>query len=162
MAEELEVVKGGVCWIELALNRGPRGLVVHVKTVPEIEEFMKALGDAKDAVEVYGRSWQPHAPTRDLEVYRQNNSLTGDQPLSYTISKPCEPLVDLKVERVNLSFLRFVGVGDPQGVCFVITEPFSEPYVTKLSRMLVLECKHFVQDFIVPVHINLRISSQSL
>ena len=159
MPEDLEVVKSGVCWVELSLRRNHKGLTVWVKTVPEVEEFIRNSSHGnKDAMEMYGRGWVAN----DLQVYRLDKPM-GAVSGNYNLTKVSEPMEGAPLGGgVNLSFLRFVGISNPLGVEFLIPEPFSQPYVTRISHQIVLECKHFVKDYIVPMEINLRISSQSV
>lgn len=157
-----QVVKGGIVWFELALTRRRAGLEVHVKTSPEVEQFMKGLGDGvRDGAEIYARKWQ--SVDVPLEVYRLEESFPKNP--NYFIDKPCE-LFSVFVregrerdERINLSFFRLVGIGETAGVRFVVPGAYSAQYVDELSKKIITESRNLIRDFIVPVNINLRISS---
>lgn len=154
-----QVVKGGTCWVDLAIDRGPKGLEIYVKTDPRVEAFVKALGNGyPDNVEIYGRSWFSLTPAV-LEVHQLGRNLESSM---YTLEAVAENFRASTEGPVNLSFLRIVGVGDPQGVRFGVTGPFSKTRIRELMGDIVKETRNLIRDYIVPVHLNLRISSQEV
>lgn len=155
------VVKGGVAWVELSLDRTFQGLEVYIKTLPQIEAFMKGLGDGRaSALNAYGRSWIPTKGGTPLEVYGLDKTLSNP---GFTIDGICEPLKPEKgIGKLNLSFLRFAGIGSPQGVRFIITGPFSRTFVHTVKDDILVQISTLIKDYIVPVHLILRISSQEL
>lgn len=158
--EPQKVMKGGVCWFDLAIDRGPKGLEVYVKTDPRIEDFIKSLGSGKkDSVEVYGRSWFSLTSGVELEIHRLDQQL---QVSTYSLDAVAESFKTSRDNRVNLSFLRIVGIGDPQGIRFGIAGPFSKSYVRELMGDVVTETRSLIRDYIVPVHLNLRITSTEI
>ena len=157
--EPQRVVKGGICWFDLAIDRGPKGLEVYVKTDPRVEDFVKSLGNGKnESVEIYGRSWYS-LTGKDLEIHQIERSL---ESRSYTLEAPAETFRSARDGRVNLSFLRIAGIGEPQGVRFGVAGPFSKSHVRELMSDVITETRSLIRDYIVPVHINLRISSQEI
>jgi hypothetical protein len=155
MAED-QVVKGGVCWFNVAMNRTYLGTEVYIKTVPEVEAFIKSFGNGEyDNIDAYGRSWLP-VGNSVLNVYRLNKDITG----IFTINRVSEDFGDSpKDGRTNLSFLRLVGIGSPEGVRFIIVGPASKKYLRLLASEMTEAVKKLITDYVVPVHINLRISS---
>ncbi len=172
---DLSVNKGGVCWVEFSLGRGPKGLDVWVRTVPQIEEFMKTVSNGKtDSLDAYGNEWYPISPTA-ISVYQMTKKLTGD---TWTIGTVGEPLVNITVpnngrergltleadggpkatKKVNLSFLRMVGISE--GVRFGVQGPFSKDFISQFGREIVQETKNLILQYIVPVRVNLRITQQ--
>jgi hypothetical protein len=157
-----ELNKGGICWLDGSLSRGKEGLEISIKTVPEIELFMKSLGSKEDAVEAYGKSWislngQP------LMIHRMDKDIFDNEPganRTYDISRIAEPMISPRDGRVNLSFLRIVGISNPDGVRFGIKGPISSRYISDLKGDILRETKNFLRDFIVPVQYNIRVSSQ--
>lgn len=159
-AEVGAVVKGGVCWFEMSISRGARGMEVFVRAAPQIEQFMKDLGKGeKENVAMYGRDWVSLDAT-DLMVYAVTKTFTT--PNTYTIGRASEGFENVKDGKINLTFLRLVGIGEPAGVRFLITDPVSKQYMKRIAGSVIQEVKNFVRDFIVPVQINLRISSQEI
>lgn len=160
--EDLEpqrITKGGVCWFDLAISRGPRGLEVFAKTDSRIEDFIKTLGSGKkDTVEVYGRSWYGLGPT-DLEIHTIDRNIPNDR---YTLEAVAEGWKSNRDDRTNLSFLRIVGIGSPEGIRFGVAGPFSRSFVKTVMADVIAETRNLIRDYIVPVHINLRISSTEL
>lgn len=157
--EPQRVVKGGVSWFELAIERGPKGLEIYAKADPRVEDFVKALGSGKtDGIEVYGRSWYPLAG-KDLFIHQLERNLTSSE---YTLDAVSESFKSQRDGRVNLSFLRIVGIGDPQGIRFGLTGPFSKTHVREMLTNVIGETRSLIRDYIVPIHINLRITSQEI
>jgi hypothetical protein len=157
-----QVVKGGKTWFEVALGRNANGLTVYVRTDPAVEAFMKNLGNGKtDNVTAYSDTWA---------------SLDGSALLSYRVEKNFSPegkftllnvgeplrIGDTKTGKVNISFLRLVGIGSPSGVQFGITGPVSRQYVSDLKSSLVLSVKELIREYIAPIHIVLRVTSQEV
>lgn len=160
--EELEpqrVIKGGVSWFDIAITRGPKGLEIYLKTDPRIEEFVKSLGSGKkDTIDVYGRMWFS-LTGKDLEIHQLEKNV---QSGSYTLDAVSEGFKSQRDGRTNLSFLRIVGIGDPGGVKFGISGPFSKTHVRELMGDVINETRSLIRDYIVPVNITLRITSQEI
>lgn len=156
------IVKGSVTWFEMEIDRtrkGQNGLVFFVRTEPRIEELMRTLGRGTDTIEAYGKTWFPVDQGQSIDVYRlERDNVSSPQ---YTINAPSEGLISTKDGRLNLSFLRFVGTSSPNGIKFGVEGIYTRDYVKEKLRPLILtQVRNFVQDYLVPFHINLRISSQ--
>lgn len=157
--EPQRVVKGGVCWFDLAIDRGPKGLEIFVKTDPRVEDFVKSLGTGKkENVEIYGRTWYSLAG-KPLEVWHMEKALLSSL---YTLDGVTEPFKSPRDGRVNLALLRVVGVGSPEGARFGISGPFSKTHVREVMGDVINETRNLIRDYIVPIHMNLRISSQEI
>ena len=156
---DLNVSKGGISWVEFSLGRNLKGLEVFVRAAPEIEAFIKSLGNGKtDPIENYGTEWFPIS-TETLTVHRTDKSpVYGD---SWTLDNPGESIVNHKELglKVNLSFLKLVGVGSLEGIRFGVKGPFGKNFIEQYGRDIVAETKKLVQQYIVPVHVNLKIFS---
>lgn len=154
-----QIVKGGICWVELSIGRTSKGLEVWVKAVPEIEQFCKAQSDSKkDGVEVYARGWISDKP---LEAYRFKANL-AEQGYSLIYVGGSLDVQTSEDGRVNLSFLRLVGISEPEGVKFTVAGPFSREYLDRIGQGIIQQLRTFVRDYIVPVQVNLRISSTEI
>lgn len=160
MSEDLnaQIMKSGVCWFEMTIGRNKKGIELFVRATPELESFMASMGSGDtDDITAYGRDWC--SDISKLRVYR----ITKDVALgTFSLARVCEPLdgANQRDLRVNLSFLRFVGIGEPAGITFTVIGPFSKAYITKLSASISAEVKELIRQYIVPVQVNLRISSQ--
>lgn len=161
MNEVEQLNKGGICWFELSIGRGRRGLDFYVKTVPEVENFMKALGAGKkEQVDAYGRDWFSLEENGKLEVYQMDRELPPSP--TYTLTSIAEPLRGAKSGKINLSFLRLVGISDPGGVKFGVAGPFSRSFAREISQTILAETRTLIRDYMVPINISLRISTQEL
>lgn len=154
--EPQRVMKGGVCWLDITPSRCSKGLALHVKADPRIEDFIKSLGSGKkDTIDVYGRSWFS-LTGEDLEIHQIEHNV---QAGTYTLDAVTESFRCTRDGRVNLSLLRIVGIGDPQGIRFGLTGPFSKPYVKESLQSVIAETRNLILDYIAPIHLNLRITS---
>lgn len=157
MAEIVDkVMKGGTCWFEMSISRGKQGLTFYVKADPKVEEFFAGIsGGQKESVDAYGRDWTQIGP-EPLIVYGLAKALQSGK---YTVSSPAEPLLMPKTGLINISFLRFAGISSPDGVQFGVVGPFSKDYIKELQKTMAQEIRNLIKDYIVPVNLNLRISS---
>ena len=153
------VMKGGIFYLDISIRRGPKGLELGVKADPKLETFIKSLGSGiKEQVEAYGRSWYSLTPGKSLEVYPLENSLHAD---AYTLDAVTE-LFKSRDGRTNLSFLRIVGISEPEGIRFGMSGPFSKTYVREVLSDIGRETRNLIKDYVVPIHVNLRITSQEV
>lgn len=153
------VIKGGVCWLDFAVTRGPKGLEIYIKMDPRLAAFIKSLGSgAKGNTEEYGRSWHSLTPGKSLEVYGMEQHVSSP---TYTLDAVAEGFKS-RDGLVNLSFLRIVGVDEPQGMRFGVSGPFSKSYIREAMGDAIRETRNLIRDYVVPVQINLRISSQEV
>lgn len=158
----IELMKGGECWLDLAPRRGPKGLVIHVKADPRIEDFARSLGNGtKGDIAGYGRRWFPVNPGI-IEVYHMAEDFPATAYTLDAVGDELRPRRFAAGGRVNLSFLRVAGIGDPQGIQLGLTGPFSKPYVREMMADVVTETRSLIRDYVVPIHLNLRITSTEI
>lgn len=155
MAEIEKLVKGGDCWFELAIDRTSKGIKVWARADPRIEEFFSKLGQGEsDPLSHYEALWTPVPKEMPLRVYRLNDVISSE---NFNIDAVGGGLGSTSIP--NLSFLRIQGIGG-QGISFTVNAPPSTPeYLRTITRVMLLRIKSIVNDYIVPVHINLRLSS---
>lgn len=173
----------GNTWIDYQISRGPFrggvnnskvGLRFTVRARPELEDLMQRLsGDNRAPIDAFGGDlWVPMEGRfpEALEAYVMDDPLTGS---GYTLSQIGGTLLrenrDRAAQRlgedpsaasnptVNLSFLKLVGISNPEGVTFGLIGPYSFDYINQLRRALPLVTKQFLQEYIVPVDIRLSI-----
>lgn len=162
---ESNVVKGGVCWLEMSVGRNKQGLSLWYRSVPAIEEFFINVSDGglKENTAVYNREWWPLEPQKELEVYRLEKPLQNNRFSFGHIGEPFT-IQDRRTgaQTVNLSLLQVVGISNPAGVNMGIKGLYSKGFARDLSTKLMAEVREFVREYIVPININLRISSQEV
>lgn len=160
MAEVEEVTKGGECWLQISIDRRSKGLEVYIKADPRVEEFMASVSNGKfESLESYSRNWCGKDPLNPLKVYVLDRELTSN---GYLLNNVCGNLIDGRTSNVNLSFLQFVGISNPEGIRFMISGPFQDEYVKGLIPKILTATRTLLKTYIVPIHINLRISSQEI
>lgn len=168
MAEEVveTLKKSDTDWLEIGVRRTSKGITLRAKSDPRFEEFMKGLAEGSlDRLSVFGRTW--YTPTgADLGVYRLVH--IPDSSPYYTLDAVCAGLTvlerekdyDEKLEKINLSFLRFQGISVGTGVSFNIDGPFSRDLVRTFASRAKDATAHLIRSYLVPITVNLRISSQ--
>lgn len=151
-------------------DRNRVGLVVRVKARQDVEDFMKNLSFGRTIpVDNYGDSWQNVGdPDARLEAY-ETDTRFEKQRLYVLDHLACPLLIESNQdgraqrgaapseERVNLSFLKLVGVSSEQGVQVGLLGAYSSEYVKRLRGNLSIALTQFLQDYIVPVTINLQV-----
>lgn len=154
---EKAVHKGGITWLEMSVGRTAGRLDIWLKALPEIEQFFKGLsGDRKELVEAFDREWFSFEK-QPIHIYWLEKDPGG--LATYTTIRPGSALISPRDGKFNLSFLRIAGISSPEGVRFGVNGPCSKPFVKDISDLILKETNKFLYDFIVPVQINLRITS---
>ena len=155
---------GGEPVIHIYLKRHLDGLRVTVKTTPDVEEFFRELcGGVPEAVRNYGRNWTPLGP-EPLTCWSPNaRPIYVPENEPFVLDKVGASLTGKDItgpygERINLSFLRLVGVSSPEGVTFTVQTVLSkEELVGKLSKTLQTACKNFYEGFIAPAEVSITV-----
>jgi hypothetical protein len=124
------------------------GVLVTVKALPIVEEFMRSLGNGtKVAVETVGRQWTPAFKGQVLEVYHMDSSNSAG--MQYSLSYVGSSLVTDDLP--NLSILRLVGIGSEEGVTFGIKSVYSLPRLRQVRDLLIESSRAFYLDYVRPV-----------
>lgn len=175
----MEIQSSSTRWISLSMSRGPIrgplrnvvGCVVHVTADPSIEEFMKNVsrGEVDDPAR-YDARWYSIPPETPLRVYSFNAQAVGMKNQTYGLDWLGSDLIIPQKQRndlglvetkqlANLSFLKLVGISNPEGVKFGVHGAFGEEQVRNVSKILLTETKKFLREFIVPADVNWQIIS---
>ena len=168
-------------WIDFTLTRGPIrgkernrvGLIIKVKARPDLEEFMKGLAQGqKLPLDAIGDTWQNfNQDGKPLEFYQMDNhrfesnriysvDAVGQAPLIADGRNARNALSIATDDVVNLSFLRLVGISNENGVTVGIPGAYSGDYIRRLRGLLPTAVKLFLQDYVVPITINLQVISK--
>lgn len=179
--EKVELTNSGVSWFKLSIRRGTLhgplrsiiGLTLHVHADPMVEKFMQTYSnDQKIDVSAIGALWVPTNPEQSLEVYKFRKnfpvSLGGGSNLNYPGSGLLlNEVPDFEGPQgpnglvANLALLRIVGISRPEGVQFGLSGPYSKQYVKSASSAIIAEVRKFIEEYLTPINVNLRITSQS-
>ena len=170
--ETLEVIKRGETSLTVTLIRSASGLTVSVKAHPQVEAFMRGLGEGQTTdAKAAGPYWRPVGSSpKPLMIYSQNVAVepvflnSGDvvninhcgQPLliPYNDGNPG------KRTMVNLSFLRLVGVSEDAGVTFSVRGVHSFEAVNKMREQIGEGYKRFYQTYMKPIMADIVVSTQ--
>lgn len=155
------VTKGGECWLELTIDRKSKGMELWVRSDPRVEEFISTLSEGDntpDPIETYGKRWIATNPEQPLMVRRMLREVDTN---IYTLSLVGETLAGTRGIS-NISFLRIVGVGSGEGIRFSVPGPVNRDYIRTIKDNILLASRQLFRDYIVPVHISLRVTSTEL
>jgi len=137
-------------------GKGCKGTEITIKADPVIEDFVRDLGDGTVRPLQAGYAWYPINPI-PAEIYTFGN---GELPApdfdTYQMDAVNKGLV-LEGDAVNLSFLRFKGIGSPLGVTFGIKAVYSPSLMESLKTRIGKACRQLCRDYIVPVTMRLVI-----
>lgn len=152
-----EVVKNGDVWLEQTISRTASGLLVWIKTTPEVEAFMKAQSDGNlDELSAHTKNWKP-VGENPMQLYRLKTDLGSDEYRLSQVGGHLNATIP-----ANLSFLRFVGISSPDGVKFLINGLYDRNTTKLAAKIILASSKLLFQEYIADVNISLRISSQEV
>jgi hypothetical protein len=144
-------------------SRSDVGCLVKVWADPRIEAFIKSFSEGREySIADYGGGhWTDLGmplKLRDVEKlegrYRNDYGLVGTYDLTHTGIMLDRASND---GRLCLSFLRFIGISEPQGIMFGLTYPMSISYAKQLTQDITAGVSTLVRDYIAPFDINLSI-----
>jgi len=164
MSEAATVTKGGEQCIYVSLQRTAVGLTVGVKAHPRVEEFMKTIGDlGVSEVGLISRTWTPVVKTETLKAYlsRTELPLSQTETVPYTIDAIGKPL-KLDNGKINLSFLRLVGISEGPGVSFVVKGVYSLENIRDIRERIGKSAKAFYIEYLRPIDISISISTMEM
>lgn len=159
------VTKGGILYFEMIIDKKADGLEIWFKTDPQVEAFMKSLaaGQTPKPLEAYGQTWEPAKASGPILVYRIDGVQREQYTLRHaTLDSVCGSLGGGEDALVNLSFLRFVGSSAGGGIRFKISGPFSLEYSRDMATDIKMAVRDLIKEYVVPAHIELRISSKEM
>lgn len=184
MEEDLNIVKGGESVVRISLIRSARGLRVEVKAHPVVEEFFKMNAIHQGQTEptthqvaVLGRFWQGAAgkgdTTAGLLAYDRVQQLPivlgGDSTDVANIDRLGQPLLEphahasgRRAHNVNLSFLRLVGLSEPEGIVFYVRGVHSIDLVRETKDKIAEGVKRFYATYLKPVEMSVVCMTQEV
>jgi hypothetical protein len=170
--------KGLETWVDYTLTRGPIrgilankvGLLLTIKANPLVESFFSSLSKNQTIdVDAYGDLWSNAGGKETLKVYNVDEPFNNK---SYNLREVGMPLLNLGGGRnglqlgdedagvLNLSFLKLVGISNPDGVTLGISGAYSKGYIQKIQNKLPEATQRFLHDYVVPITVNLHLVSK--
>jgi hypothetical protein len=169
MSDEAVTNKGGRIQIQTGFHRTAKGLVVTVKTAPEIEEYFNTISNGQKAlVSTHGRLWQCVEEPLAAYVIPQGmgdlNALVNKK--FYTLNSLGGQMlfnVHSPDDCVNLAFIRLVGASEGAGKEFRIRNAiFSLPGLKKIRDLCAEAQRDFYINYMRPVDLTVTISTQEV
>lgn len=172
LSDQVDVNKGGETKLSFELTRSAQGLTLRVRAIPEVEEFMRSISAGEFAdVRKFGRHWLPKDASKTLSVYLPNPAevlapRSISRSLAYRLDRMGLPLSAQEshhgsvVSMTNLSFLRLVGISDPDGVTFSVPGVYTWEQVNALTKELSDGLKHFYVEYLNPLKYTVMLITQ--
>lgn len=168
------VQKSGEMCIKSSLKRSSQGLIVSVMAHPRVEEFMQRLA-MEEVVDVVpsGRHWTA-LDGRVLRAYGPPtvplDPLRTEDGLSIGIDRLGQPLIEFYEDRntgrgeekLNLSFLRLVGISEGDGVSFLLKSVYSLQGMKKLRDQLQSAQTILYNGYLRPIEFTIATYTQEL
>lgn len=172
--------KGGDILIRTRIRRDREGMSLNVWAVPDIEDFMRGLSGRQVDVAAYERYWEPLKGRGPLMVYEIPKDLKmspNEDGAIVSLSSLGLPLLSIddtsredrngrvirsEVKTLNLSFLRFVGISEGDGITFKIKGVYSPNMINYLDSALGEAERRFYREFLKPMDFAIMVMSQPL
>lgn len=150
MSETVTVIKQGELCVQVLISRTSLGLQLTARAHPSIEAMFRT--DAKFPIERAGKSWL-HIGDKPLEFYSGSlsDTLTVDGPDGFRLDLLGRNFDPVNDAMTNLSFLRLVGISNPEGVTFGVKGVFSLAATKELRDRIGASTKRFYAEFLKPV-----------
>lgn len=164
-------------WVDFVVTRGPIrgeirskvGLVIKIKARRDVEDFMSNLAEGRRMlVEAVSDSWiNCKSGAGPLEYY--DAAIQASRNYTFAAigqgliinndgAAPARRVLAVAAEeQINLSFLLLAGISNPDGVTIGLSGAYSSDYVNKIKSSLPAAIKQFLQDYLVPMTVNLHI-----
>lgn len=166
---EAGLINNGETVIQVALRRCKDGVRVHVKVVPDVEDFFRHWGGGQqDNIINFGRTWLPYNSdtgravsdgSRALNIWSFGQTKPMDKE-SRSLWHPGRPLTHDGL--VNISFLRIVGISAPEGLSFVSDELMSRSELEIVTSKVERSLAWFYREYINPVNMSVNVFTQAL
>lgn len=141
----------------ITVERRLRGIEIHVKVDPMIEEIIKSSssdsGNVQNPLDAYGRYWVPLGD-KPIKVYPIDVPMDGT---TYFLNNVGGALKDAK-GRVNISFLQLAGISEGDGIKFLIAGPTNRDTVIEYGGQVRKAVEAFLRDYLDTVKIKINIS----
>lgn len=171
MEAQAVVQKRDETCIQVNLRRSAIGLMVNVKALPRVEDFVRSLGSGETVdVRTLGRHWVPNKE-QVLAVYAMATnpgSLTTDSGLRFRIDRPGWPLSEYDAnsltagEVINLSFLRLAGISEGDGVTFGVKGVFTMEALNRLRDGIGDASRRFYISYMKPINLTVMVCTQEM
>lgn len=161
--DTVQVIKRGERVYEGTVSRSMKGIRIYAKVHPLVEDLMRSWGTGSaDGVSAYGRYWSSPDSAIHLSVYNMGvpqaiDYKAGDS--TFSLARPGHPLVDDRGV-LNLSFLRLVGISS--GVKFESRGVYSPLELDAIRRRIGLGVRQLYIDYLLPVDLNIVISTEDI
>lgn len=145
------------------------GLLVTVKTIPDVEDLFKSWGDGtKQHVTAHGRNWVSKNNAAPLHVYNlsSNSGLLQRDEGRYRIDHVGQ-LLDTNdpssgLGATNMSFLRLVGISNPEGVSFYVRGVYSQEEMRLIAKGISLSARRIYANWLCPIDLRVVLTLKEM
>lgn len=161
--ESGEISKGGEVLFELTIDRKGTNMEVWFRSAIQLEDFIQSLCVDQEGLatiptklDTYSKAWTPLSPEQGVYTLAKDIDTAH-----YTLNALGSSLVPYG-KAGNISFLRFIGMSKPEGVGFQVPGPISRDFMRNFKEATLDTVRQLLRDYVLPVHINLRLTSTEL
>jgi hypothetical protein len=139
--------------IKINLKRHKRGVRVHVKVTPDVEEFFRHWGGDNTEGPSYGRLWKSLVDGEKLTLWSFDAPMRSDGA-TYSLAHTGHSFYTDQ-GHINLSMLRLVGASD--GRSFIVESVMSRPELERIAARINKASEQFYMDYIQPVNLEIYV-----
>lgn len=165
-------------WLSRGPIRGPLkndiGLRLRVQANSEVEDFMRSLSNKRViSADAIAPDWvsQDLTASKALDTYIIERNLSGKDYTMEAIGQQlligggkqvrlADGSIGLSGDKINISFLKLVGISNEGGVEFGVSGIFSAEYVNKVRTAINPAIAQFLKDYLVPVSYTFSVFSR--
>lgn len=151
------MVEAGNHAIDIELRRHRHGIRVRIHTMPEVEAFFEQWSSGLQERPSVGRLWKP-IPDETLNLWTFGMGNMG--PSTHRPYSLVHSGLGFFIEGgyPNLSFLRLVGVSNPDGRSLIVEAVMGRSEITQLGQRLSEACNMFYGEYLQPVNVRAVVS----
>lgn len=143
--------------IAITLGRHRDGIKVHVKTWPDVEVFFSKWSGGVQERPAHGRLWKPvgDSELRLWALALHNVNPTPMRPYSLVHSGAGFVVGD---GYANISFLRLIGISEPEGRSFVMETVLGKSEVASMAQRLSDACNLYYGEYLQDITMRAVVS----
>lgn len=149
--------------INVILRRVKEGVRVDVRVAPSVEEFFRHWGGgSQSAVTLQGRMWRPVSADASAALRSWNVMSIDIEDGGFDLFAVGQDIHHSTERGTNISFLRLVGAGTPEGASFIVDTVVSREGLEKLAERIRRACGRFYEQFIKPANFHIAVETRVL
>lgn len=154
------MIEAGTDKIDIWVSRHKNGIKLKIQTIPEVEAFFQHWSGRLQERPSYGRLWKPvDENPLTLWSFGMNFSPSATRPYSLIHSG-----LGFFTEHnyPNISFLRLVGVSQPDGCSLIVETVMGRGEIAALAQRISEACNLFYGEYLQQINMRAVVLVQQL